>query len=62
MALRGDDFIGVHVEADGSLRFAKGESKSRANLAKIAITEARTDAGPSSYRFAVRATTGKALQ
>jgi hypothetical protein len=58
MALRGDDFIGVHVEADRSLRFAKGESKSRANLAKTAITEARTvlsrDAGrptPTSILF-----------
>jgi hypothetical protein len=58
MALRGDDFIGVILKPDGSLRFAKGESKSRANLAKTAITEARTvllrDAGrptPTSILF-----------
>ena len=41
MALRGDDFIGVVVEADGNLRFAKGESKSRENLSKATIAEAR---------------------
>jgi hypothetical protein len=41
MALRGDDFIGVAIEADNTLRFAKGESKSRASLSKAAITEAR---------------------
>jgi Cap4 SAVED domain len=58
MALRGDDFIGVIVEADRSLRFAKGESKSRANLSQATITEARTvlsrDAGrptPTSILF-----------
>jgi hypothetical protein len=58
MALRGDDFIGVVVEADSTLRFAKGESKSRANLSLAAITEARTalsrDAGrptPTSILF-----------
>ena len=41
MALRGDDFIGVVVETNGNLRFAKGESKSRENLSKTTITEAR---------------------
>jgi hypothetical protein len=41
MALRGDDFIGIIEEADGKLRFAKGESKSRENLSKATITEAR---------------------
>jgi hypothetical protein len=58
MALRGDDFIGVAVGADGGLRFAKGESKSRANLAKDTIVEARAvlsrDAGrptPTSILF-----------
>ncbi len=58
MALRGDDFIGVRRETDGGLRFAKGESKSRANLGKTTIAEARTvlsrDAGrptPTSILF-----------
>jgi hypothetical protein len=58
MALRGDDFIGVTVEANGTLSFAKGESKSRANLSQTTVTEARTvlsrDAGrptPTSILF-----------
>jgi hypothetical protein len=58
MSLRGDDFIGVAVGADGALGFAKGESKSRASLSKDAITDARTvlsrDAGrptPTSILF-----------
>lgn len=42
MALRGDDFIGVTKDAQGNLAFAKGESKSRANLDKATIEEART--------------------
>lgn len=42
MALRGDDFIGIRTEPDGSLSFAKGESKSRASLSKSTIDEART--------------------
>ena len=41
MALRGDDFIGVVVAEDGQLRLLKGESKSRQELAKPAITEGR---------------------
>ncbi|HEY1760641.1 MAG TPA: Hachiman antiphage defense system protein HamA [Bryobacteraceae bacterium] len=42
MALRGDDFIGVvYAKSQGGLRLLKGESKSRAVLAKTAITEAR---------------------
>ena len=41
MALRGDDFIGVIVTEGGQLRLLKGESKSRQELAKPAITEAR---------------------
>jgi len=41
MALRGDDFIGVFVEDNGNLKLLKGESKSRATLAKTAITEGR---------------------
>jgi hypothetical protein len=41
MALRGDDFIGVVVGDDGQLRLLKGESKSRQELGKPAITEAR---------------------
>jgi hypothetical protein len=41
MALRGDDFIGVIGTVEGTLRFAKGESKSRANLSKAVISEAR---------------------
>jgi hypothetical protein len=58
MALRGDDFIGITITSDGSLGFAKGESKSRQNLAKAVITDARTvlsrDAGrptPTSILF-----------
>lgn len=41
MALRGDDFIGVGVAEGGQLRLLKGESKSRQELAKPAITEGR---------------------
>lgn len=41
MALRGDDFIGVVVADGGELRLLKGESKSRQELSKPAITEAR---------------------
>jgi hypothetical protein len=41
MALRGDDFIGVVVAESGQLRLLKGESKSRQELAKPAITEGR---------------------
>lgn len=57
MALRGDDFIGIRSESEG-LRYAKGESKSRASLSKTTISEARTvlsrDAGrptPTSILF-----------
>jgi hypothetical protein len=57
MALRGDDFIGIRSDP-GGLRYAKGESKSRASLSKTTITEARTvlsrDAGrptPTSILF-----------
>lgn len=42
MALRGDDFIGVRLGADGELALLKGEAKSRANLAAATIAEART--------------------
>jgi hypothetical protein len=41
MALRGDDFIGLAVGPGGVLRYAKGESKSRRNLARTTIDEAR---------------------
>jgi hypothetical protein len=41
MALRGDDFIGIKTDAAGTLGFAKGESKSRASLAKDVISDAR---------------------
>lgn len=41
MALRGDDFIGILVDADGLLYLLKGESKSRAALARTTIAEAR---------------------
>jgi hypothetical protein len=42
VALRGDDFIGVRYnEARDRLRLLKGESKSRKNLGKGAITSAR---------------------
>jgi len=57
MALRGDDFIGIS-QANGALKYAKGESKSRANLASATIAEARAvlsrDAGrptPTSILF-----------
>ena len=59
MALRGDDIIGIASTPDG-LSFAKGESKSRANLTKTTITEARAvlsrDSGrptPTSILFVV---------
>lgn len=42
MALRGDDFIGIRVDAEGHLHFLKGESKSRKALTKATITKART--------------------
>ncbi|UUZ62129.1 DUF1837 domain-containing protein [Polaromonas sp. P1-6] len=41
MALRGDDFIGIRVDAEDRLHLLKGESKSRAALAGATITEAR---------------------
>lgn len=41
MALRGDDFIGIRVDAEDHLHLLKGESKSRASLAGATITEAR---------------------
>lgn len=41
MALRGDDFIGIRVDAEDHLHLLKGESKSRAALAGATITEAR---------------------
>ncbi len=42
MALRGDDFIGVRMDAAGDLFLLKGEAKSRAQLAGATISEART--------------------
>ncbi len=42
MALRGDDFIGIRVDAEDHLHLLKGESKSRAALERATITEART--------------------
>lgn len=41
MALRGDDFIGVGFDGDDRLWLLKGESKSRKQLGKTTITEAR---------------------
>jgi hypothetical protein len=41
MALRGDDFVGVRLDAEANLHFLKGESKSRAKLTKTTISEAR---------------------
>ncbi|HEY9216794.1 MAG TPA: Hachiman antiphage defense system protein HamA [Phenylobacterium sp.] len=41
MALRGDDFIGLWVDAEGHLHLLKGESKSRAGLAEAVVIEAR---------------------
>lgn len=41
MALRGDDLIGIRVDAEDHLHLLKGESKSRAALAGATITEAR---------------------
>jgi hypothetical protein len=41
MALRGDDLLGVNVDEAGNLCLLKGESKSRVNLAKSVIDEAR---------------------
>lgn len=41
MALRGDDFIGVRIDAEEHLHFLKGESKSRAVLSRATIKEAR---------------------
>lgn len=41
MALRGDDFVGLRLDDQANLHFLKGESKSRANLARGTISEAR---------------------
>ena len=41
MALRGDDFVGLMLDDQANLHFLKGESKSRANLARATISEAR---------------------
>lgn len=41
MALRGDDFIGINVDATGKLTLLKGEAKSRASLGSATIREAR---------------------
>ncbi len=40
MALRGDDIIGVRIDATGRLTFLKGESKSRAALTTGTLDEA----------------------
>jgi hypothetical protein len=40
MALRGDDIVGVRVDAKGKLEFLKGESKSYATLKSAVIDEA----------------------
>jgi hypothetical protein len=42
MALRGDDFIGVRVDQNGNLYLLKGEAKSRGNLGRRTVEEART--------------------
>lgn len=44
MPLRGDDFLGIE-QADGRMRYLKGESKSGVNMAGGVITEARTRLG-----------------
>lgn len=44
MPLRGDDFLGIE-QADGRLRYLKGESKSGVNMGGGVITEARTRLG-----------------
>jgi hypothetical protein len=41
MALRGDDFLGVAIDEKDRLRLLKGEAKSRENLSKKVIAEAR---------------------
>jgi Cap4 SAVED domain len=41
LALRGDDIIGIRVDAAGTLYLLKGEAKSRATLTKTTIDEAR---------------------
>ncbi|HEX7814967.1 Hachiman antiphage defense system protein HamA [Dyella sp.] len=41
MALRGDDFVGLKLDDQNNLHFLKGESKSRENLSKATILEAR---------------------
>lgn len=40
MSMRGDDLVGIRVDASGSLELLKGEAKSRANLATATVTEA----------------------
>ncbi|MQR00667.1 Hachiman antiphage defense system protein HamA [Glaciimonas soli] len=42
MALRGDDLLGFRTDENGLLHLLKGESKSRAQLSRITIDEART--------------------
>lgn len=41
MALRGDDLVGLRLDDQDNLHFLKGESKSRAILAKTVISKAR---------------------
>lgn len=60
MAMRGDDIIGVRATSTGTLRFLKGEVKSRARLTTATVTEAdlalRRDKGrpsPHSLEFIV---------
>jgi hypothetical protein len=40
MALRGDDIVGIRLDANGKLEFLKGESKSRAALSTGVLDEA----------------------
>ncbi|SLJ91183.1 Hachiman antiphage defense system protein HamA [Novosphingobium mathurense] len=41
MAMRGDDILAVRPDAEGTVRFLKGEVKSRASLGQKTIEEAR---------------------
>ncbi|QGY82075.1 DUF1837 domain-containing protein [Sphingorhabdus lacus] len=50
MAMRGDDILGIRLDPSVTVKFLKGEVKSRAALGKKTVDEARTALGSSNGR------------
>ena len=50
MAMRGDDILGIRLDSGVTVKFLKGEVKSRANLGKKTVDEARTALASSNGR------------